>query len=409
MTDLTDGMTIALREKPVSLRTIAIIGNPYGPEELVKKARDKKAENYPVAARKREVFQRSNTASYITTFDLSLKKSNVPELDDRLVKEMVDSLPRYSRSYNDYLYTLYTIPSDSGKTKNKMEGIKNVVLKEDNGGGLDRIKRIVTELFIHKEDSGSFWKYKTGIFTFREKNIKISTGANASDSAWSKNLFTWHVLHGDRGWDWDFIQKTGRYKYANTGITPVGSEDAYAISFTGRSGGDYQGMIYISVESLAILRLEYSLKERRRDKGVDMLGISYSEENDDGLVIWEKDRQGYTLKYSMRSTVMRYGVDRKFELVRKEKRPLFNRKTNEADLAMNLQGRQEACYETLVVQSEPSGEAAFRAVKEKGVKPERITAYSDAIWKGYSIIEPTRQMKEYRVRLGKGAGTNPPH
>ena len=133
---LKAGMVLEIKEKRVSLKEIDIVANPMSAEELIRKAVENRAENYPVIAQKREVFNRSNKASYINAFDLSLKKSDIPEFDKTLIRQMVDSVPRYSRSYSDYLYTLYTIPADSGKTKNKVEGIKNVVLKEQNGGGL---------------------------------------------------------------------------------------------------------------------------------------------------------------------------------------------------------------------------------------------------------------------------------
>jgi hypothetical protein len=397
ISDLRDGVLVKIKEKPVGLREITIVAKPFKPEELIRRAVERRKENYPQVAQKREVFNRSNTASYINTFDLSLKKSDIPEFDKNLIRQMVDSLPRYSRSYEDYLYTLYTIPTDSAKNKNKIEGIKNVVLREDNGGGLDNVKRIITELFVNKNDENTFWKYRTGLLSFKEDRVKINTPAN--DSTYLKKLMPLYFMHGDLGWDWDFIQKPGRYQYKNLGIIGIGEEDAYAISFAGKSRSDYQGMIYISMESFAILRIDYSLKESKKDDGIDMLGISYSEEQKSGLVLYEKDKMGYFLKYSMRSTATRYGIDRPFELIRKEKRPIISKKVNEAALKLNLQGLQEACYETLVVYRESYSQEKFNRIQEKGVKPERITSYSDDIWKGYSIIEPTRQMKEYQIKI----------
>jgi hypothetical protein len=395
---LKAGMVLEIKEKRVSLKEIDIVANPMSAEELIRKAVENRAENYPVIAQKREVFNRSNKASYINAFDLSLKKSDIPEFDKTLIRQMVDSVPRYSRSYSDYLYTLYTIPADSGKTKNKVEGIKNVVLKEQNGGGLDDVKRIITDLFVHKKGDNTFWKYKTGLLSFKESHVKISMAE--SDSASKKNMSTLYFLNGDLGWDWDFIKTPNHYRYEKKGIMAIGDEEAYVIRFTGKAGGDFQGMIYISTGTFAILRIEYSLKESKKEKGIDLLGISYNEEKDDGLVLYEKDKSGYFLKYSMRSTAMKYGLDRPFEVVRKEKRPILNKTINEAALKLNIQGRQEDTQETLIVFREKSDVEKFKGILEKGAKPERITAYSDSIWKGYSIIEPTRQMKEYRAKIG---------
>jgi hypothetical protein len=382
------------------LRGITIVANPLKPEEVIRRAVAARQANYPVVAQKREVFHRSNKASYIHDFELSLNKSDIPGFDKSLIREMVDSLPRYSRSYEDNLYVLHSMPADSGKVKYKAEGIKNVILREDNGGGLENIRKIITGLFVHKADDQNFWKYKTGPFSFKESHVKISAGEPANDSTYLKKLYSFYFLNGDGGWDWDFIQKPNQYRYQNKGIIGIGGEDAYAIGFTGKGRGNYQGMIYISNETFAILRIEYSMKEGKKGDGIDLLGVHYREEKDDGLVLYERDQLGYFLKYSMKNTALTYGIDRPFEIVRKEKRRILNKKINEADLRLNLRGMQDDCYETLVVYREGTTAARFNGVVEKGVKPDRITSYSDSIWKGYSIIEPTRQMKEYRAGAG---------
>ncbi|MBT3748192.1 MAG: hypothetical protein HOG34_04345, partial [Bacteroidetes bacterium] len=407
--DLKDGITIELKEKPVKLRTIAIIANPYSPKELIKKAMERKGLNYSLIAQKREVFKRSNSASYINTFELLLKKSTVPEIDENLVNEMLDSIPKYNRSYTDHLYTLYTLPTDSAKTKNKVEGIKKVILREDDGGELDRIEKVITELLDTQTDDKTFLKYKTGPFFFRESHVKVSGLEDDStaiaekkmDSLYLRNKESLYVLDMDLNWNWDFIQKPNRYKYTNNGIIGIRGEDAYALSFSGMVGGDYNGMIYISIESYAILRIEYSLKERKKEKGIKLLGINFNEEEDAGLLLYEKDKFGYFLKYSMRHSASRWGIKRPFEIIRKQKRFPLNKKLYEIALDMNVQGYQESTNETLVIFRENYNEESFEAIQERGVKPERITSHSDSIWEGYSIIEPTKQMKEYQVKINK--------
>ena len=227
--DLKDGITIELKEKPVKLRTIAIIANPYSPKELIKKAMERKGLNYSLIAQKREVFKRSNSASYINTFELLLKKSTVPEIDENLVNEMLDSIPKYNRSYTDHLYTLYTLPTDSAKTKNKVEGIKKVILREDDGGELDRIEKVITELLDTQTHDKTFLKYKTGPFFFRESHVKVSGLEDDStaiaekkmDSLYLRNKESLYVLDMDLNWNWDFIQKPNRYKYTNNGIIGI--------------------------------------------------------------------------------------------------------------------------------------------------------------------------------------------
>jgi len=405
--DLADGMTIKMREKPVRFRTIAIIANPYSPRELIKIAIERKEDNYPCIAQKREVFKRSNSASYINTFDLLLEKSNIPFIDENLINEMLDSIPRYNRSYTDNLYTLYTIPTDSAKRNNKVVEIKKVILKEDDGGNLNKVEIALKELFGKQSNDKTFLKYKTGPFVFRDSHVQVSgleddstvINDKKNDLLYLDNIFTLYNLHGDMNWNWEFIQKPLRYRYKNMGITGIGGEDAYAISFTGIVGADYDGMIYISIETYAILRIEYSLRKRKKEKKIKLLGVNYNEEENAGLILYEKDEFGYFLKYSMRKSANRYGVKRPFEIIKKQKHFPLNKKLHKVALDINLQGYQESCHETLVVYRENYNEENFKKLTERGIKPERITSYSDSIWKGYSIIEPTKQMKEYNAKI----------
>ncbi len=402
---LIDGMIIKIKEKPVKIRTIAIIANPYSPKELIQKALERREANYPRILQKREVFTRSNKASYINTFDIRLKKSNIPTITEEIVKEMVDSIPRYNRSYADHLYTLYGIPLDTTKAKHKIEGIKHVILKEDNGGELDRIEKVLTDLFDDETDDNTFWKYRTGILSFKESHVEVTGLENDSlknvkrkrDSIW--RVVGLYNLRGDFSWEWDFIQKPGRYTYKNQGIIGIGGEDAFALSFSGILGADYQGMIYISLETYAILRIEYSLRQRKSEKGIKLLGVNFNEETDTGLWIYGKDEFGYFPKYTMSRSVNRYGVKRSFEIIRKQKRALFNKKLYSASLDLNLQGYDDSSYETLVIHRDSITNEKFSSIQEKAVKPERITSYSDSIWEGYSIIEPTKQMKEYKAKI----------
>lgn len=411
ISDLQDGIIIKMEEEQVKLKEITILANPVTVEELINNALYRRGTNYPDVYQKMEVFKRSNRANYIDDFELSLLKSDIKNIDTSFIKTIIDSLPRYSRSYQDNLYTLYSSPENPAVEKNKIEAIKRVILNENNGGDLERIENIMMEAMNKKEGERSIWKLKTGIISLKVDDTDNNQPQDTS-SIIRLNLDSLALLNPSglyrltnsefENWKWEFIRKPERYKYEIEGIVPIGDEFAYAISFKGRMRGDYQGMIYISDETYAFLRIEYSIKTRRKAKGFKLLGISYGDLDDSGLIIYNRDEHGYYLKYSMRSNSTTYSINRAFSLIKKKKRPIIRKKLNEVELDIEFTGRDVTVRETLVVYREELDKDIFDKTIDKGVKSERITSYSDSLWQGYSIIEPTKAMKEYKIKMQDG-------
>jgi len=411
--DLSEDMIVKMEQKVIEMDAVSVRAVNFSGRELLKLALAHRDSNYISFLQTREVFKRNNSASYIDQFELKLKKSSMPGLDESFAKEVEDSMVKYNRSYTDHLYVLNNSPDDSLPQMGKIQGVKRIQLKEEIGGEMEQIEDQLERVF-NENEKGVFWKLKTGPISvkmndpdepsakeqydteeMREKMKKIS------DSLELTHFVGLYTIDKINKWDWDFIQKSGSYSYTTQGMMPVRGERCYVVSFKGRMGKDYTGKLYISADTYAILRIEYQLKARKSENGIKLLGVHYNEPDDSGLVLYEKDDNGYYLKYSMHSTSQQFGVLRPFELIQKIKKPIFNRRLNKIDLHLNLQGRNERCNEVLVISRKPLNTEGFSQITPLKVKTEKITKYTDDIWKGYSIIEPTRQMKEYQARVNR--------
>lgn len=414
ISDLKDGMILLMKEKRIEMSSVSIVAKSYSGRELIEMALKNKSTNYPTIPQKREVFRRRNSASYIDVFELNLKKSSLSEIDAGFAKEIEDSMMRYSRNYTDQLYTLYNIPDDSLKQLGKIHDIKKVALNEELGGDMDRIGKTLEALLTNVEGDESFWKFKTGPIS-----IKVNGGDSKRDSPENQDSLKKLFLSAEKkhpkalynidkvsDWDWDFLQKPSRYKYNKQRIVSIKGENAYEVNFIGRMGKDYQGVIYISTKNFAVLRIEYHLKKRKEEKGFKLLGITYNESDDSGLLLYEKDELGYYLKYAMNQQVSNFKVRRPFQLKQKGKGFILNKRINQIKIDLNIQGREESCQETLVVNRKSINPSEFKILEETIAPTEKITEYSDSLWEGYSIIEPTKQMKEYQAKLVKGLGNN---
>ena len=89
--------------------------------------------------------------------------------------------------------------------------------------------------------------------------------------------------------------------------------------------------------------------------------------------------------------------DRPMSLQKKKKRFLFDKKIEEIKIGMEVISRFESSYELLVLDESKISLKQFREFKpNKNIKIIHVDQFNEDLWKGYSIIEPTKQMKNYR-------------
>ena len=70
---------------------------------------------------------------------------------------------------------------------------------------------------------------------------------------------------------------------------------------------------------------------------------------------------------------------------------------NEIKVGFNLYVSEEYTFEILVLKYNEISNSQFRDFKQKEfVKLVYVDQFDDQLWKGYSIIEPTKQMREYK-------------
>jgi len=406
--DISENMVVKLKEKILQLDEVSVVAKRIAGKELLRLAVANHDQNYPSFLQERQVFKRRNSSTKIKQFSLELDKSSFPEIDDAFIKAIEDSIIRYNRSYTDYLYALYNSPDDSVHSMGKIRGIKRISLNEEIGGEMQQVEDQLKTLFSNTE-KGIFWKLKTGILSIRMTEPNEDTDKEQTEvqptvrkpnydstiTIGDKRLYT--IDHINR-WEWDFITKPGRYSYTTRGIIPVRGDRCYVVEFKGRAGKDYAGKLFISEKTYAILRIEYQLKNPKAKRNINLLGVKFKEPDDSGVIIYDHDEQGYYLKYAMSLETQQFSIVRPFQLIQKIDRPLFNKKLNSIKIHLHFDGFDEQCNEVLVINRKALNLESFHDIQSKPVKTQKITSYSEDIWRGFSIIEPTRQMKEYQIR-----------
>ena len=112
---------------------------------------------------------------------------------------------------------------------------------------------------------------------------------------------------------------------------------------------------------------------------------------------FEKKENLYQLKYCSKIESSIVGFDRSIALQKKRERFFFDKKLKEIKIGISLIADNESSIEMLVLEEDTINHNQFNNFKEKKIVDIiYVEQFNEDLWKGYSIIEPTKQMKDYK-------------
>jgi len=405
LSDLDGNMTIYLAENLINLSEAFVYGNPPNPKDIIKKVAGNVEKNYKRTTSKDLAFMRYREINDIEKLTTDVKKNSISELEDGLIEKMVQKVPRHITSYTDFFGHVYfkAEHQDSLKITPK----RTVSLKEIDIAEFEQFGKIFENLFLETEEK-EYWKVKSGIFgqkidmEDKPSNDSIEEFKPNNDSTRTK-FFKYNVKYWleyaqiQDSKEWEFLYKTGKYKYTLVGGTRVNGEDVYIIEFTPKGGGEYIGRVYIAKETYALVKADYEYAEGKTGTNIHLLGVGYTEDAFSASIYFEKHEGSYKLKYLSKKVGNHYSIDRSVALLKKKKRILFDKKLKEIKIGMNIMVDAEESIEVLFMDHQHISESQYANLKEaKKMKILYIDHFTDDLWKGYSIIEPTQRMREYQ-------------
>lgn len=394
--------TILLEQDVFTMNEIFILSQDIDPKKIVKKVLENKEVNYATSIQKNQTFIRSRYDTDIKKFDIEFQKSTFEYIDKKMVDNFVENLPKHSTSYTDFLGNVYTSTNDDNELDLKIDPIKLVSLKEEDIAELDKIEKLFDSLFKNTGEK-EYWKIKSGIF-----GGKIDIPEDTESDTLNKN--TRHVEYLNRSVKyklgyatfedkktWEFLHKTGNYNYTIEGLTHVNGEDAYIIDFTPKNDGEYEGRLYISVTTSALIRADYKYAPGKIGKNINLLGIGFSETEFAGSIYFEKINDVYTLKYFSTKYINEVSINRKFSFQKKQSKFLFDKSLNEVKARFKMIATNKTSIEYLVIENKEIPKSEFTDFKEKEkTNVIYVDQFDESLWKDYNIIEPTQQMKTYK-------------
>ena len=399
--DFKANTTVYLKEEIFNLSETFVFAEEKDPELIIKKVLENKAKNYKKTNKKSQVFIRSQYTSDINHFKINFKKSSFAKLDDKMTKLIEKKMPKKSVSYTDFLGNLYF--SQNTKDSLKVVPTKMVSLKEKDLADLDQLESIFENMFKNTKEK-EYWKVKSGIIGSKidiDEEPKDSLKEDKTPQFPSKyyssriqrNL---NKIISNKN-QWEFLHATNKYNYTLVGGTKFNGENVYIIDFEPTKKGKYLGRAYISMETYALVKADYGYAPGKIGSNINLLGIGYTKNMFTNSVSFQKENDQYKLKYYSQKEGEKTSIDRNVSLIKKKKRFLLDKKLNEIKVGLDLSVNSTSSYEFFVLSDDAISNKAYLSAKQpKYIKVIYVDQFDDKLWKGYTTIEPTKQMREYK-------------
>jgi hypothetical protein len=411
---------ILLSSKSIELKEILISNKNYTIEEIIEKVKQNITNNYDYSFVKSKLFYRASSFSKVLKNDVTLKKSTIPEFNQKFIDSVLVAIPKSANDYTEILADLYG--KTVGDDLQKIDIIKASHLydksKEITFEGFEEKFNIIIKKHIKRN---SYFKIKSGIFGTKE-DIDSTFFENASceeveqteamleekkkqEEDRKKNFAKYRkssILNLQRSsfifedTYLNFLNKPNRYDFKVEDYTFLHDDFVYKISFTPKRREDYKGFIYVDTDDFAIVRLDYeNVKDLKKFK---LLGVSYNQYLKKGTLIYAKNTSGkYALKYADVEEGSKFGIKRPLTIIEKNKHTKGRRKQNQlsSDIHFAISNIQK--NELVVFENESITEAVFNNFEEKPkVNPVYLPKYDPEFWKGYNVIEPNKAIKDFK-------------
>ncbi len=400
---LDTASTVYLKEDIINLSETLIFGSAPDPESIVRNVLKYKDSNYRKTTCIRQTFIRERYTSDIDDINFDYKRSSISDLNRETIAMAEEKIPKHSTSYTDFLGNIYS--SENEDDTLKIDPIRTVSLKEKNIAEMEQLEDIFRHA-LSGTGEDEYWKVKTGIFSQKldlAEEDTIPEKDSINDNERKLEYFTRRISYNlkfsllENKNDWEFLYNTGRYNYTLAGGTRVNGEDVYIIDFEPDNSGKYIGRLYITVNTFALIRADYEYAPGKTGTNIHLLGVGYTENEFSGSIYFEKKDDNYVLRYFSRKMGSDASFDRNLALLKKRKRFLFDKKLKEIKIGVNIAVTSESSIELLVLDEKKITQEQFDDFKQKeNMQVIYVDQFNDKLWKGFSIIEPTKQMREYK-------------
>ena len=401
---------VYLQQAIVNIGAVNVSSKSLSAEQILKLVRKNYKKNYPNPSHQQSIFlHKYEKSPFPETNQIIVKNSDFVGLDKKTFQELWGSMPKEFSEYQDALIELYSYDEN-----HKIIPTQGISLEEGSSQALiDKMESKLGVLFddIQKstKDKKVYYQFRSGILRYKIKNKDSNESvmeenrkdklnyAVKTDEIKGNILFLLKDYTRLKSKNWDFINNSSKYYYTKEDITVFGNDVVYAISFKPKKRGLFEGTMYISTTTYAVLQLDFAFAPGKQSERFQALGFGHSMNFKKGRVIFEKGKSGYFVKYIYAQEHETASIDRKFSVKKKQKRFLVNKELNEIKVEAKISFDMKSNWELLVLNRKEIASNDFIKVEEPMIiKFKKEFAYNPERWKNRTVIAPTAELKKYK-------------
>ncbi len=336
---------IKLKPTNFELDEVIVLNKKYTIDEIITKVSENLSKNHTSNSLKSKLFFRESTAITNLKTDVEVKKTSIPELNQKFIDSIIYFMPKKDEIYTEMLGDFYTY---SDEKNNKLALIKaSKLYNNKNQITFENIEEKLNTILKKHIKRDSYFKVKSGFFGVKtdidptlfndadkEESEKMLAEKKKREMA-EKNSFLTNskasivslkqesIINEDS--KLNFITKPKKYIYELLDCISMGDDFVYKINFTPKSNADYKGVLYINTDDFAVIRADF---ENVNDlKSFGLLGVSYKQNLHKGTFIYSLNKNGtYNLKYAEDIVALNFNVKRPLKIIEKNKNVRGRRK-----------------------------------------------------------------------------------
>ena len=408
--DQLQDSTFYLPPKAIALKSVILSNKQLSAKEIVKVIQEAIPQKYELGLTEKKVFFRETGNSKFEKLNLNIKKTTIEEFNQVFWDSILTKIPKTNQWYQEFAGTLY---GDYTKGNQKMELDKALDLEDKEKSDIFKsTEKLFDNIIKENVKSTSYFKVRSGIIGAKLEIDEINSAKQDSLSteekelhrkkdflSWKKNKFTNLLknLFKENELNISILNKASKYNFSVNNLTFFGDTPVYILDFSPKKNADFAGRLYVDADRLALIRLEYKNIQNITD--FSMLGVSYLEDLKEVIVQFKKGFNGkYSTEYLEFNSGFKGGFERPFVITEKNKVVRGRNKQNYLKMDLDIATRQYQKYQLVIFETTPISQEAFDAIKEEPkVLPVNLTEYDPNFWEGYSIIEPNKAIKAFKV------------
>ncbi|MCB4799157.1 carboxypeptidase-like regulatory domain-containing protein [Neotamlana laminarinivorans] len=412
---------LVLQPSSIELDEVLVSNKQYTAEEIIEKVHENLEQNYSAPFNKSRLFYRVSYFNRMLKKHVDVKKTTIPELNQKFADSILNILPNKNADYTEILGDFYIAKSDIIDDA-KLDIIKASHLYDKNNEvSFEGVEERLNTILQKRVKRDSYFKVKSGLFgtktdidttifnnepTKEEKQTEEFLQAQKKKEEARKKQFLSYrksdlidlqessFIFEDS--DLNFIYKPNKYEFEIVDHLFLNEAFVYKITFKPRRGANYKGVLYVNTDDFAVVRADY--QNVKQLKSFNLLGISYEKNLLKGVFIYEQDdAKNYKLKYAESVDGTDFGIKRPFKIIEKNKHTRGRRKQNEISTDIHFIMSNSEKRELVVFEAKNLTQSEFNNFKENpDVKPTYLPDYDPTFWEGYNVIEPNEAIKSFK-------------